>query len=396
MRIYTCTPRDFPEDRNFFNRDSGLFCRGLEVIGVESRAIGGGERRAGDHKDLIRASLKELESTTWWERHHLDGLILYSWAAPEFNGVARAIRDAGIPFLVVMDTCGMISRFTSPRDWWREGHVRKLAGKRGILEYVIKGAEWLGGGLLSRVPRRRIDHYDAATRVAVVTPLGSIWVPGEARAFGRDDLVERFCYLPHPQPEWFFYDGTPKENLVISVGRWRRRDWKQKNPGVLVPALKAFLERRPDWSAMIVGADAEELAPALGMDPGSLPERLRFRNAIPQQELVALYRRAKIGFWTSRWEGQQGTGAQALCCGCSVVGPFSASMSCFRHYVSKGSGRLARWNEPAAMSDELHLEAEAWESGDRDPDGIGRMWTREFHSPEVARRAVMLLGLDRM
>jgi hypothetical protein len=76
------------------------------------------------------------------------------------------------------------------------------------------------------------------------------------------------------------------------------------------------------------------------------------------------------------------------------VSPSSAQNSCFRHYVSRESGRLATRNTPDALSTELVLEADAWESGQRDPERISRIWCKEFHAPEVAMRAIQYLGLD--
>jgi hypothetical protein len=73
------------------------------------------------------------------------------------------------------------------------------------------------------------------------------------------------------------------------------------------------------------------------------------------------------------------------------VSTSSAQNSCFRHYVTRESGRLAPRNAPDALSDELVLEADAWEGGERDAERISRIWRAEFHAPEVARRALEAL-----
>jgi hypothetical protein len=47
VRVFTCTPVDFAGDESFFSRESGMFCRGLRSIGVDSRAIMPGPARLG-------------------------------------------------------------------------------------------------------------------------------------------------------------------------------------------------------------------------------------------------------------------------------------------------------------------------------------------------------------
>lgn len=39
MRVFTCTPKPFIGNAGHFARESGLFSVGLNLIGVESRAI---------------------------------------------------------------------------------------------------------------------------------------------------------------------------------------------------------------------------------------------------------------------------------------------------------------------------------------------------------------------
>ncbi len=394
MKVYTCTPKRFPGDPAFFARDSGLFCMALRSLGIESQAIMPGPAIDGDMEGLIRASMQQLEDPGWWRALELDGLIFYSWASPHYNAIAKAIQAAGVPFLVVMDTCGMISRLSNPTDWLREAHIRPLAEISSFRQLPMMAGTWFVNAVSNYSAQRRLPHYEAATKVAAVTPLGQLWIPNEARALGRPELVEKFCYLPHPQPGAFQYNGSPKENLVISVARWNKPDWPQKNPKVLVQSLVDFLKMRREWRGLIIGSGATKLPDALGMADLRKHPQLEFASAVPPADLVGIYQKAKIGFWASLWEGQQGTGAQALCCGCSVVAPGSSLMSCFRHYVSRGSGRLSLLNEPRSLANELFLEAQAWEQGHRDPKRISDVWCPEFHAPEVAIRALQLLGLQ--
>jgi glycosyltransferase involved in cell wall biosynthesis len=383
----------FDGDTAFMARDSGLLSIGLCALGVESRPIIAGPPLKGDDPRVLRADVKDMEKASWWKSLNLDGLVFYSWAWPRFNKIAQAIRDAGIPLLVSMDTSGLISPLTNPSEWLRAVtgvYTHKHPGLAGKAREAIKALfEWIA----NPQAQGRLAHYEAATVVAAVTPYAALWIPNETRLLGRPELAEKFIYLPHPQPPVFTCDGTPKEKIVVSVGRWRCEDWGQKNPRVLLNACRLFLESRLDWRAVIIGSGAPELLGLLDMDAGEFDGRIEFIDRVKPEDLPEHYRRASIGLWTSRWEGQQGAAAQALCCGCSVVAVSTAPTNCFRHYVSRESGRLATRNDARALADELILEADAWEHGERDPARISQIWSREFHAPEVARRALAALGL---
>lgn len=393
LRIYTCTPVDFEGDEGFFRRDSGLFSRGLRANGAESMAVMPGPRRDNDlEKELIRTDLGNLSSPDWWTQWKLDGLVLYSWASPRFTSVAEAVSDAGIPCMVVMDTSGLVSPKANPRDWPLESFRRRCREQRSVLAK----ARNLGAGVVellgNRLSKGRLPHYRAADLVAVVTPLGVRWIRREIRETSVEPGAEdKVVYLPHPQLESFQYHGSEKRNLVVSAGRWGREDWGQKNPKLLLKALDQFLAEHPDWQAVIVGSEATRL---LSRFPGCLDHctsRVSFREHIDASELVSLFNDSKIAVWSSFWEGQQGTAAQALCCGCSVVAPFAAEMSCFRHYVSRESGRLAGGFHSEALAAELALEASSWGAGERDPARISGIWCDEFHANKVAARALELL-----
>ena len=390
LRVFTCTPKDFAGDETFFSRESGMFSRGMSMLGVESRAVMPGSPRGEDDSALIRTNYKNLQDPEWWRSHNLDGVILYSWAAPRYTRIAEAIRAAGIRLCVCMDTEGVVSPYANPREWFTSRFYRLWFESRGTKETLLAFAKYAVESVAAPVARRRIRHYRAADVITVPTPDGLVWVKNEARRLGGEELASRFRYLPHPQSHLFSYDGTPKEKLVITVARWAREDWGQKNPQVLIEAYRRFLAMRPDWSGLIIGSEATRLLDRLGIPPIT---GLEFLDRISPGKLPEFYRKASIGFWSSRSEGQQGTAAQALCCGASVVSHGSANMSCFRHYVTRGSGRLAPANRPQALAKELALEADDWEAGERDPSAISAAWTKEFHETKVAKHTLNLLNI---
>jgi len=393
MRVYTCTPVPFEGDGRFFTRDSGLFSRGLTRLGIESLPVMPEPSWKTDTNDLIRVPYNQLMNPGFWRSLRLDGLILYSWAAPRYLPIALAVQSAGIPFLVNIDSCGLVSRRANSRLWWRDllpYLIRKVNSPVEAARFVSQFVDNFG---VHRVARGRLKTYEAATIVGGVSPLATQWLRNEAHYFGKTHLLEKIRYLPHPQLQTFSYRGEQKENLVLSVARWEKEDWVQKNPKALLSALDRFLVAYPDWRACVIGCGASQLADRLGLGGLANLKRCDFIDFLQPDELVPFYNRAKISVWSSRSEGQIGTGAQALCCGCSVVAGNSGTLSCFHHYVSRESGRLALSMKAEALAESLQLEAQAWDNGERDPRRISRIWTEEFHEVNVASRGLTFLGI---
>ena len=383
----------FGGDERFFTRESGLFSRGLRRLGHESMAVMPGSPQAGDLEELVRVPYKSLESPEFWRGLRLDGLILYSWAAPRYLPIARAVHSAGIPFLVNIDSCGLVSRPANPRLWRHDLLPylwRKAKFPLEMARFVSQVVDNCG---IHRIARGRLDTYEVATVVGGVSPLTTQWLRNEAVYFRRAHLLPKIRYLPHPQMSVFSYNGEQKENLILSVARWEKEDDAQKNPAALLDALDIFLKSRPDWRACVVGNGASRLASRLGRSRLRNLRHCEFVEFITPDKLVPFVCKAKIGFWASRSEGQIGAGAQALCCGCSVVAGNSGTLSCFHHYVSRESGRLALGMDATSLAEALQLEADAWDSGERDPKRISTIWCPEFHETAVAKRGLELLGL---
>lgn len=394
MKVYTCTPVQFRGGDVFFSRDSGLFCKGLASIGVETRAILPGAPVEDKDPLLMRVPYSELESPIFWRSLSLDGLILYSWAAPRYYPIAKALKEANVPFLVNVDSSGLVSSLANSRLWSR--HAVPI-----LLRSLVHRNEWRSGlsslvdnyFRIHRTAHARARTFEEATAVGAVTALGVLWLQQELKHLGRDDLVTKIVQLSHPQPDEFVYSGSAKQKIVISVARWEREDWLQKNPRLLVDSLISFLGQRAEWKALVVGRGASALPRRLKTRPCEALKRIDFVDFIPMRDLVPSYNRAMIGFWSSRGEGQIGAGAQALCFGCSVVAANTGTLSCFHDYVSRESGRLALSSNSQDMAEALSLEAKAWEDGERNPDRISRVWHAEFSVTNIARKALSLLGI---
>lgn len=392
MKWFTCTPVDFGGGEDFFSRDSGLLSRGFRSLGVESMAVMPGESRSDDRPDLQRTNDANLRSADWWRQHRLDGVVLYAWGSGRHLGVARAIKEAGVHLVSSIDSSGLLSPHAHFRDYAQLNASKQIA-ERGRLVGCLRGAALIVRNLVpGLLDLPRLKHLEQADAVTMVTPEAVRIMKELALRFGYPGVAEKTVHLPHPQLELFDYRGTAKEKMVLSVGRWETDAWFQKNPQLLIESLGRFLTRREDYQSLIVGQGCERLQAMIGdLDP-AVAGRIELMPHVSPATLRELYNRAQIACWSSRHEGQQNTGAQALCCGASVVGTTGMAVNCFEYYASRSSGRQATSNTAGALAEALVLEAEAWDSGRRSGAEISRSWCPEFHAGKVAQRVLDLMN----
>lgn len=392
MRIYTCTPVAFNGDHTFFSRESGLLSRGLKSIGIDSSAVMPLPELDGDETGLIRVPMESLKNPAWWQSHSVDAVVLYAWAMPTYTPIAEAIKGSGARLMLYLDSVGLWNPWSDGSCWFRSYwnfNTRTYGHVIGIPRFFM-------GTLRQSFPRLfaipRIEHMALADVIGTGSPDALQRTINYARTFGFQSITERMVLSPPGIPEHFGYQGEFKKKRVICVARWRKQDWAQKNPKLLLLSLASFLDRRHDYEAVIVGPGAKDLR-RLKFYPTVLDELpLRFIDAIPNKELTTLYRESRISLCTSYHESFHLASFEAACCGCSIVALDSHDVPAL-HWLAQSDGTLASAESPASFSDALVKEAEAWETGSRIPYMTSQKWCDLLHSTRVATRVVEQLGL---
>jgi glycosyltransferase involved in cell wall biosynthesis len=377
----------------FFSRESGLLCKAFQEIGVECKAILPGPPREDDQvEDLIRTDYENLENSAWWASLGGDGVVFYGWGSPNYTNIVRAIKKSGMLVVTSIDASGLVSPYVAFREYTRILYGLKCAHAGRLLGSLAASASLCRSLVPALFDKKRLQHLMLADRVTMVTPEAVEIMKALAVRFGYAGVAEKTSYLPHPQLPFFAFEGAPKENLIITVGRWGKSDWFQKHPQLLIKSISRFLEARPDYRYQVIGNSVENLRPLIDRYCRRMEDRIELTPFLKPADLRETYSKARIAFWASRHEGQQGTGAQALCCGCSVVSTGGLSMNCFAHYASRSSGRQALRNNARSLADALVMEATAWDEGDRDPHNISTAWVPEFCASNIARRILKLAG----
>ena len=383
MRIYTCTPVDYPGDEGFFARDSGLLCQGLRKIGIESKAIMPGNLRDSDFHDLIRAPYFFLERTNWWKSQKIDCVVFYSWGAPKFWRIARAIKKANIKLLINLDSGGYYTILQNPlflvRFFFSQA-INKHGFLKGILLAMLRMVRDL---FLPYHELFRLFHMHQADYLLAVSPLALDRVSRFLGIFFQYNLAQKLRFIPHPVSDSALYCGKPKQNLVVALGRWTATDW-QKNPELHIRILSLFLEKHIDFKAVIAGPfDPTFEALLIPLRP-NIRSRLVLTGRLPNEQVLKILEEAKISVALTRHESFHIATGEALCCGCSIVSYHSVMLPSMEYFMENGDGTLAKTYNPAHILQALDIEVSRWHSGYRDPFRISAFWQKRLHASNVA------------
>ncbi|HWB58056.1 MAG TPA: glycosyltransferase [Chthoniobacteraceae bacterium] len=390
QRILAVLPIGCGKRWGYWYRDLGLVVRTLREQGHDAWLVLLPSSEGPPEKDepVIIASREELESPAWWKAQAPEGVILNLWGALRWERIRESAREATPRLLEKLDTAGIYS----PAIWWwgyfyvgywglREaGSFPPVAALKSLIRTC---ALWLGPGLLDK---KRAQCLARMPVLAAESPLAVERTKRYLRAFAERG-TEVVC-VPHPVDDRSLAGvmGVPKENKVISVGRWQTY---QKNFPLLMETLGKFLGIHPGWSAEIFGqlpADAEARLTAL---PAEIASRILLAGTRPNEELARHYAAARIFLMSSRHESFNIAAAEALCSGCSVVGP--PDIASVHFFTGRRSGSASSCYSPGALLDALCAEAEAWRAGERDARAISSEWTALVGAQAVTARLLELV-----
>lgn len=393
MRIFTCTPVCFGGGEDFFCRDSGLLCRGLQQIGIDSRAVMPEPSGENDQPDLIRTASANLESPKWWRSQDLDGVVLYAWGSPRYRNVARAIKLSGCFLILNQDNGGLVSPLAGLRAWFGEQWI--LSGQGNGFGSWLRWLRLLAKGLSIGIVRTdvlRAMHLRHGDVIACVSPAAVVHYQRLCRFYGAD-MVPRVTLLPHAVEPSFRYDGSEKKRQVICVGRWE--DELQKRPEFLMRVAAGLLSADRDACLLIAGGITSAMDSWWNSLPADQKTRVKMAGRLNRSALARGMAESMIFYSPSAYESFGIAAAEALCCGCSVVAGRLVSMASFEWFTAENSGQLACEDRVADHVMALTRELDAWQQGRRAPSEISQSWCERLHADHVAENVAMMVGSAR-
>lgn len=383
QRWLTAIPLPYSEAPGWWEREAGALCLGFREIGVDARFVVLGEPRPNVEPFLL-ACRGDMESAEWWNAQAAVGVVLYSWGAPRHEPIARAIAKSGTKLLLRMDTDGT----NSPRvDFARYFEIERFRMKdfgRKVATLQAFAKAFVFRWWPAAYDTRFAEHLDHAQLVVVESPIAEQRIRRLLLKLGADRCAEKLWMQP-PQisPRFAFDSSVPKKRQICAVGRW---DTWQKDAPMLIRSLAQVLARDKECTAVAAGAGEKLLETLCGKLPQEVRHRIQFAGRLPHDQLLNMYRESLSLFFPSRFEGFPNAALEALCSGCSVVGP--AIIASMNYCTHPSCGTVACKRTPEDFADALLAELGCWDRGERDPAAFSRWWQQRVWAPNVARRII--------
>lgn len=357
-KIYTFTPMSFPANERFWIRDTGLINCTLRQAGVESKCIMPLPWHDDDEREyLIRATRQQLTSPAWWRSLQLDWVIIYTWADPRYTDMVRAMKRAGVRIMMHLDRSANLFRPWDPGA--------------SVFRNIYFRLKDTALNLLRNRQMMLADVISMAQPVADVHEKSWCYSPR---------LKDKIHIFPCPVATHFFYDGQPKEERVVCVGRWSDEEVdKVKRPEFLRAVAERFAEQDSRGVFEIYGRCGKGMTDWYAALPEEKKKRILLKGRVSNAELKDVYRRAMIAICPSRSEGTHIASAEAMNCGASIVTSCRKTLVVLHWYISMGAGSISAADTPDAFAEAIHRELEHWRRGERNPQQIAARFNNMFH-----------------
>lgn len=390
-RILFFTPLPASNLVDQWHRDQGLLVETTRAQGYDAHLVARLPAPITPNDRLIAAADEDLRNADWWKNQNPWAVVTNTWGAPRFDTIRNAILQATPRLLDRLDTDGA----RSPYICWPSYLYRDWSAYRDYTMPQFRYlAFWhsLGRGITRQLFPRTLDKRLAASlaSIPIITaesPIAVERMKRFLRLFGHKG--ENIRLLPHPIDSKNIPEiAVTRKNRVISVGRW---DAHQKNFPLLLRVLHGFLVDHPDWDAALPGRRHPKTEHLLSKYCPTTISRIQVPGPLPNAEIHQLMADSKIFLMASRHESFGIAAAEALCLGCSVVGP--AHIPSVPWFCGSDSGTVATVYTCNGLLDALSAENAAWSQQERQPNILSKKWLRALSAEYVAKKIVSILKL---
>jgi glycosyltransferase involved in cell wall biosynthesis len=389
-RILCVLPIPYHHDWNFWIRDAGLTVLTLREMGYDAWLVVLGDATTDtSNRPVMAVSVEDLRQPEWWKKQRPDAVVLSTGSGPRYDAVRKGALSATPRVVERLDTDGGRSYRLYPRENFITSTGSYLDCLPAPIRWLAPAVAAVRTALLYTFPAlldvRMVETMRQLPAVMAESPMAVERMQKMFETFSGKK--HRVAMIPHPVNEDVLrFDDSPRMNQVISVGRWESY---QKDYPMLRKVLQGFLERHPDWTAVVVGSGAPEADSASSNQREEWLKQVTFHSRLSHEKLALEYNCSKIYLMVSRHESFCIAAAEALCCGCSVVGSSAVPTSHF--FAQAQSGRVATPRSSAAFLKALDEEVISWSDGERMPKLIASAYRAQTGTHAVAAAIVSLL-----
>ncbi len=322
----------------------------------------------------VVGNLTDLEEPALWRSLQANAVLTVTWH--RMSGMLTAIRESGARTIAIADTDGEVSYGVQPDAMWR----RLSVYASGPRDHLRRGRYFVRQWLRSRVRGSPEDaELVASTRASDVVILGNTRARDQfahfLRRYGAPDLVRKLRVVPFTIAKAFleFPLDQDRPDRIVAIGRWED---PQKHASLLASALDRYLDENPEAEVHLVGSREPVLE-----EFASSHSAVRHRGLLTSRHLAELLSSSRILLSASRWEGSPHAVFEALALGVTLVGP---PISCFQAFCSdEDFGTVAESSSSRGLARALANEHARWQSGERDPMAISRVWRSRLEPARV-------------
>jgi glycosyltransferase involved in cell wall biosynthesis len=390
----TCSPMNFRGCEVYANRDAGLVGHGFLANGLKSKSILLAPQRDSDLTNIIRATHEEMIDPLWWSNIAQHGVVFYNALKSCHSPILHAAKAAGLAIAVNVDSTGIADLRTNPKDFWHRAlmHSSHLSMPRRV-------ANACAGFIKNYYDRIKGSHLRFAAHLANADVIGGVTpdAVGRLRRFlvinGQVEAANRVHLIPHPtHPRFILERPKPTDGklLFVTVGRWY--DQAQKRPDLLMGVINILLQRDPSFHFRVFGKLIPEMQRWHSLLKPEDQARVELHGVAPNAELLEAYQSAHVYFCASAYESFLIAGAEAMCCGCSIVACDSPALPGPRWFASGARGSLSHALTAPALAEAAILEAKAWRQGLRDGNEIANWAQKQVHATQVSKSYASLLA----
>lgn len=313
-----------------------------------------------------------------------DRVIFYSWLDPIYTETINILAGKNKNIIIKADSDGRIGIVDEPSHRFSDYIRLHKPPLWKVFPRLLKSRIKTLGKIREQSIIRQIEKV---ARVAIESPDALQNLCSFLVRNGRNDLVEKICFIPNPVTNEFLTMETPeKQNIIISVGRWE--DEIQKNSRALIRSIVKFLELKPQWRVFFIGTGEEILRKYLINIQPEIFARITITGPVEHSEIKKYTAVSKMLFMPSRYESFGIAAAEAVCVGCSLVG---SPIESLKYLAMQGfSGTTASTFADYSFLACLLHEAGKWERKEYSPEIIGNFWKSRLSPTFIASEYIRI------
>jgi glycosyltransferase involved in cell wall biosynthesis len=372
-------------------KDVGQIPLGLMEVGEDTAIITVTKPElAGYHPKFgfVQKPLGEFYNDEFWRSDDSDVILAYPLQGKSYSPLLSKMKAAGKKVILKFDSDGKIA-------YPLQRHIHRIPlRERLTFGNVISEAFWLFAPRAFKrkkhttVAAESIRQMELVDRAIIESPLALNNLKTFYSAWGHSELGEKASFIPNPVSTQFI-EGTvgKKENLAITHGRWE--DTRVKNTAGMAKAVAEFLNQHPEYRFMIFGSGMDIVKKHLEKVSKEVRDRIELSDFVPHAYVKAKLAPAKLLFLASRWESFSIAAAEAVCCGCSIVGTPAEALQFLSNEGS--SGTIAVNFSSKALIAALNEDVIKWGKGSYDPQKIAAYWRPKVDRKTVAKSVLELV-----